>query len=538
MKKTLFLFFTFCFVARLFAADPFASERSRWMAVGEKLKPELNSREINPVRTVTPVKDATAFQGWRMTEKERIASPALDKKLVTGDSQIYDFGEHIVGYVTLSLSTKDKDAIDGPVQIELVLDEVPAGVIVPPSEYKGSLSRGWLQNERITVDQVPFTITLPRRYAFRYVRVNVIQGSGGFDLRLDKLQASAVSSAGKDLGQPCANTPMQAKIDSISLITLRDCMQTILEDGPKRDRRLWIGDLRLEALSNYVSFKNADIIKRSLYLLASVAREDGLLAATIFERPEVMRQENNCCMDYALLYNVALYEYLQHYGDTVTARDLLPVALRQTEIASKYIEDGIFTPENKDGWWRFFDWNEQLDKTLAMQGCVAYSFERTAQLAKALGKEKEARELMAQCKELRRAAQKNYYDKKKGFYINPATGQPSYASQVWMVLGGVVKGKEANRLLQRMAEDPGMIKPRSPYLYHYYLEALYQCGENDKVREVITDYWGEMIDKGADTFWEVWDPTDEKLSPYGDHIINSYCHAWSCTPVYFLRMME
>jgi hypothetical protein len=25
------------------------------------------------------------------------------------------------------------------------------------------------------------------------------------------------------------------------------------------------------------------------------------------------------------------------------------------------------------------------------------------------------------------------------------------------------------------------------------------------------------------------------LSPYGDHHINSYCHAWSCTPSYFIR---
>ena len=27
-------------------------------------------------------------------------------------------------------------------------------------------------------------------------------------------------------------------------------MQDVFEDGPKRDRRLWLGDLRLEALAN------------------------------------------------------------------------------------------------------------------------------------------------------------------------------------------------------------------------------------------------------------------------------------------------
>jgi hypothetical protein len=87
-----------------------------------------------------------------------------------------------------------------------------------------------------------------------------------------------------------------------------------------------------------------------------------------------------------------------------------------------------------------------------------------------------------------------------------------------------------------------MVKPRSPYLYHYYLEALYRCGEYDKVRAVIEEYWGGMVRKGADTFWEVYDPGDEFLTPYKkdkyDCVINSYCHAWSCTPVYFLRKMK
>jgi hypothetical protein len=44
-----------------------------------------------------------------------------------------------------------------------------------------------------------------------------------------------------------------------------------------------------------------------------------------------------------------------------------------------------------------------------------------------------------------------------------------------------------------------------------------------------------MIKKGADTFWEVYDPADEFKSPYGFFPVNSYCHAWSCTPVYFIR---
>jgi alpha-L-rhamnosidase len=67
------------------------------------------------------------------------------------------------------------------------------------------------------------------------------------------------------------------------------------------------------------------------------------------------------------------------------------------------------------------------------------------------------------------------------------------------------------------------------------VEAMLACGlERDAVR-LLRGYWGGMLRRGATTFWEVFDPADERLSPYGSHLMNSYCHAWSCTPAYFVR---
>lgn len=51
------------------------------------------------------------------------------------------------------------------------------------------------------------------------------------------------------------------KIYEVSVKTLAECMQDVFEDGPKRDRRLWIGDLRLQALANYVTFDNVELVK-------------------------------------------------------------------------------------------------------------------------------------------------------------------------------------------------------------------------------------------------------------------------------------
>ena len=51
----------------------------------------------------------------------------------------------------------------------------------------------------------------------------------------------------------------------------------------------------------------------------------------------------------------------------------------------------------------------------------------------------------------------------------------------------------------------------------------------------MKDYWGKMVTLGADTYWEAFDPNQPDYSPYGSPILNSYCHAWICTPVYLIN---
>ena len=104
-----------------------------------------------------------------------------------------------------------------------------------------------------------------------------------------------------------------------------------------------------------------------------------------------------------------------------------------------------------------------------------------------------------------------------------------------MVISGVASKAEAQRALKILASTKDAVKPGTPYLMHYYITALIKSGLNKEAKSVLADYWGGMVKKGADTFWEAYDPDNDKLSPYNFFPINSYCHAWSCTPVYFIR---
>lgn len=122
---------------------------------------------------------------------------------------------------------------------------------------------------------------------------------------------------------------------------------------------------------------------------------------------------------------------------------------------------------------------------------------------------------------------------KPGCYDRPGRGLLAVAD-----LGSAFRRpqpEEGQKLLERTeAADPS-IRCSSPFMMHYYLEALYTCGLSEKALQCIRTYWGAIADAGFDCCPECFDPRNERLSPYGQPALNSACHAWSCTPSYWLR---
>ena len=120
-------------------------------------------------------------------------------------------------------------------------------------------------------------------------------------------------------------------------------------------------------------------------------------------------------------------------------------------------------------------------------------------------------------------SRQHFYDKKRGVMVSGKDKQISYLSQVWMILSNTLDKKEGAKAMATVMSMPDACYPGCPYAYHYVIEALLQCGMPQEARKLITDYWG------------VYDPNNDYLSPYGFFVINSYCHAWSCTPIYFIN---
>ncbi|MFD2871586.1 glycoside hydrolase [Mucilaginibacter ximonensis] len=518
------------------AQDVYAAWRSDWLKKAESYKPSLKETVKNPVGIVKIEKDASAFQGFKAVPAGSIAKLYNVTFNKNTSGTVVDFGEHLTGYCTITLKTR-RNVMDAPLRLKLTFGEVPAEIATPFDPYPGSLSRAWLQDETVTVTVLPATITIPRRVAFRYLKIDWLGSSPGFEFGITGISVKATTSAKQTPPALAGSTPVIIKdIDRVGLNTLKECMQTVYEDGPKRDRRLWIGDTYLESLANSWSFHNDSLTKHCLYLLAGLANEDGILSADVFEAP-VPQSHKTHLLDYCYLYNLALKEYVAATGDKQTGLDLWPVAKKQLDIARKYaLPDGMMDYEKANReWWVFFDWKDGLDKQAPLQGITIFTLNQTYELAKMLGKQHEVADLPAFARKLKDAARKNMYDKQSGLFVSGKNKQVSYAGQAWMILAGVATKSEAQRALTALPTLNDAVRPGAPYMEHYYIAALIAAGLNIEAKQAVIDYWGAMVKKGADTFWEVYDPADEFKSPYGFFPVNSYCHAWSCTPVYFIR---
>ncbi len=496
----------------------------------EECAPKLHEISVKPVALVDIVKTDGVYPEVKQKDSvENLSSYHLSK----GDKLCLDFGDHQVGYVTLKLNSVGSPQ-DSPAFFRLKFGEIAKEMTEDSADYDGWISRGWIQEEFIHVDVLPAELKLPRRYAFRYMEIEAIDTSLKWQMVVEDVTCVSVSAVTMDEAKPFeTEDEMLQALDKVSLRTLMNCMQSVFEDGPKRDRRLWLGDLRLQALANYDTFRNFDLVKRCLYLFAAQTREDGLVSACLFTEPKFI-VDDTFLLDYSMFFGAALLDYYKASGDMETLRDLSKCAYRQMELAGRqFDEKGLL--KNGEGFWAFIDWTEGLDKQAAMQGVYVYCAKKVLEIAQILEDEEMASWLSHEEKEKTEAAKEYLFDEKMGMFVSGEERQLNYASQVWMVLAGVVDAREGGEILERVAAakpEKGMV---SPYMNHHYVEALLQCGKKEKAMEYMKYYWGGMISHGADTFWELYNPENPAESPYGSSIVNSYCHAWSCTPTYLLR---
>lgn len=494
--------------------------------------PELIETDIRPIGIVEKIPAEQRADDFKLLDSQKNILSLAEYTLGRGESLILDLGDHYVGQFKIDIASVGSP-MDAPLYLRLKFAEVPSELYADSEDYDGWLSRSWIQEEHIHLDVLPATLELPRRYSCRYVELTVIDTSPKWQVSFSNPHFLAKSSVSMDQlsAVTIADDELKA-IYNVSVKTLFDCMQTVFEDGPKRDRRLWLGDLRLQALANYYTFDDLFLVKRCLYLFGGMRTTEGKIPANVFIEPE-LTPDDTFLFDYSLFFVTSLYDYVEHTKDYDALENLYSIAKKAVDLALEQVDNEgrlVLTEE----WPVFVDWSNDFDKATAGQAIMIYTLKRFLSLAEVYNEAEQSRyrEIL---ENMIRFSKETLFDSKQKQFIIEGTNEVNVASQVWMVLAEVFDTKKNKKIMQETVKKHFPIKGiATPYMYHHVVEALFIADCQEEAIQLMKDYWGKMIELGADTFWEAFKPEDLAFSPYGSPILNSYCHAWSCTPAYLI----
>ena len=306
--------------------------------------------------------------------------------------------------------------------------------------------------------------------------------------------------------------------------TFRLCSGIFFIDGIKRDKWIWSGDAYQSLFVNQYLLADKDINRRTWLALRG---------------NDPMTTHINTIVDYTLFWILGVQVHYEAYADRAFLEQVYPKMCSTMEFCEKQLDDyGFIVGREKD--WIYIDWAD-LDKDgplCAEQMLLAKCWKVMAEMSRVLGFSDES--YMGKYQALTAQIQKRFWDEEKGAYIDSFTSGKRHVTRhanIFALLFGIAEEEKQTSIIENVLENPEIPQITTPYFQFYELEALCQAGHLEEVLEKIKGYWGGMLDRGAVTFWEEFDPeapVEEQYDMYGDRFGKSLCHAWGASPIYLL----
>lgn len=491
--------------------------------LAEAKAPRLQTKTIQPISAQI------------VTDNQAIVNNDEAIEVKPGQKLIYDLGSLYVGHFSVDCQAIGSP-MDAPLLLKVRFAETQQELDVDASQVKSWLPLSWIQDETQHVDLLPQRLAFPRRYSCRYICLEPVGQSLKWQPQFTKPQFTAESAVINEKVAPLTQVPFWVqKVDEACVRTLRNTMQHVFEDGTKRDQRLWVSDFRIQARVNYATFKNQALPKCCLYLLSSFLDEDGRMPADILTRLPEPVADDLFWFDYDLLFIVALAEYVEATADNDTAEELYPVAKRVMHFIENQLDVNLTVGNRQD---IFVDWSTNFDKEAAVQAQVIMTVSSFITLAKTVG-DPEIKHFKHLLTQLETKTRKAYYDSKQHLFISGPNREVNPLSQVYMLLTDLLPESDAQQVINQMISRFNLAQVlTTPSTQGLLAEALFQHHRPKEALAVIKHYWMGMLDRGADTFWEVYDENDPTYSPYGSILLNGHCFGWSSYPAYLFRKYQ
>ncbi|MBT34571.1 MAG: alpha-L-rhamnosidase [Thalassobius sp.] len=346
---------------------------------------------------------------------------------------------------------------------------------------------------------------------YRFVRIDLLQANTLINLK--EVRAVFRYRDIPYLGSFKSSNPRLDSIWMTGAYTTHLNMQEYLWDGIKRDRLVWLGDFHPEMATITKVFGYNEVIPKSLDL-----------ACEQYPLPSWM----NNMSSYSFWYLIIHYEWYMQNADIAFLKKHRVYIINLIDlIDSKINEDGT----EEFGSFKFLDWPSTPNKEGVEAGyraLLVWALNDAKKLSEILDSKESADKCVASIKKLNKKIM-GHNDLKQAAAL--------------MAVAGLLKPEKA---CKDVISVDGAAR-FSTFYGLYMLDALAMAGKHEQALDIISTYWGGMLDMGATTFWEdfniEWMENSARLDEFtpegmndihgsfGDYCYPSYrhslCHGWA-----------
>jgi len=360
--------------------------------------------------------------------------------------------------------------------------------------------------------------------AFRYVNI-VPEGS----VSVDSVSMLYEYADIPERGSFHCSDDLINKIYDVAKYTFQLNTREFFIDGIKRDRWIWSGDAYQSYLMNYYLFFDAPTVQRTLYALRG---------------KDPVTSHINTIMDYSFYWFIGIYDYYLYTGDKNLISTLYPRMQSMMEYCLGRRNANGFM-EGLVGDWIFIDWAKGLSKQGEIsfeQLLLARSLETMAICARLVNDENGQRRYQKLADDLKVNIFSVYWDQSKHALVHSRvkgarTQNVTRYANMFAIFFDYFDDSQKQEVKTHVLLNDSIQKITTPYMRFYELEALCAMGEQNYVLKEMKNYWGGMLNLGATSFWEEYDPSKkgaEHYAMYGREFRKSLCHAWGASPIYLL----
>lgn len=287
-------------------------------------------------------------------------------------------------------------------------------------------------------------------------------------------------------------------------------------DGIKRDNIVWIGDMYPEMIAMTTLYGRTDVIENSLDFVVSTT-------------PSGMWMNN--FPTYSLWYLIILCDYVKETGNW----EFFKRHMQSVCGVVKQMEECVLINGELNYPDYFVDWptHQTEDEKTGVRAINIMACKRLIETFAII--------------------EEDYSTVKE--ILNRLMLKPIEIKEKKQIIAlkyfalGEISDKEKSLLLS------GGVKGFSTFMSYFLFKTVAETESPDKAIEMLKEYYGAMLDKGATTFWEDFDidwvenscridefPKDGQKDIHGDFgkhcyigFRHSLCHAWSCGIIKFIK---